>query len=83
MDDVVIAALRKSAIDMRGARDQWLDTLWQALDDAGVYTATAQLQSKVSDIVGIRRALERASAHFRIARESLKKIEEIDAGAAQ
>jgi hypothetical protein len=83
MDDVVITSLRKNARDMSGARESWFDDLWQGLDDAIVYAETAKLQSKVSDIGGVRRALERASAHFRIAREAVKKIEELDAEAVR
>ena len=38
------------------------DTVWTALDDAIVYADTARLQTKVSDIDGVRRALDRARA---------------------
>jgi hypothetical protein len=79
MDSVVIASLRENARDMGGAREAWFDTVWTALDDAVTYAETAKLQARVSDIGGIRRALERASAHFRIAREATKKIEQLDA----
>jgi hypothetical protein len=73
----------ETTIDTSGARESWFDTVWTALHDAIVYAESAQKHTVVSDIGGIRRALDRARAHFQLAKEAVKKIEELDAEAAR
>ena len=73
---------RESQLSDAG-RDYWLNDTYSELHVAIRYAETAQLQAEVGDVGGIRRAVERLIAHVKLAAWAVKKIEKLDAEAAE